>query len=496
MEDLWEKYKRLQVIGAGSFGKVYKIQHKDSKEIYVMKRISLVGQPEEAQKEAFQEVAILKKLQHPHVVNIIEFSWDEVEQDLLIVMDFCDAGDLFDFVQIHNKDRTFVPEETIWFFMVQLLSALAYVHTEKRIMHRDFKSQNVFLAKKNGVMICQVGDFGLAKQLEHTFQMAKTPLGTPYYMAPEIMQGKAYNYKSDIWALGCVLHEMCCRQPTFQGTDFNRVATRVLRRQHEPIPKNYSDDLRAVIGMMLSSSPTDRMHARDLLGSALLETHRNRYIQTCAQAGLSYKPWEPRLRPKPAEGAAAQPPKAKVPARLEPLQPLSDSPARPAALPPLKSSMPPVGLQEGVANKVEPDVAAGQAGRKHGLKEALKLDNEFRAMSVKGAPSAEAEEEESYEDDFEEYDDDWESDTEESPMQSGIIMDQRKERAQKLRDHCEAGMGQAKFEKVYALLKGKTSMAEEDELMTTIELEEVLGIENMEYWPLVDEIIFYESMGL
>jgi len=95
---------------------------------------------------------------------------------------------------------------------VQLALGLQHIHN-KKVLHRDLKTQNVFITKDNRV---KIGDFGISKMLENTVQLAGTSLGTPYYLSPEICLGQKYDYKSDLWMLGCVLYEMCTLRRPFE----------------------------------------------------------------------------------------------------------------------------------------------------------------------------------------------------------------------------------------------------------------------------------------
>ena len=89
-----------------------------------------------------------------------------------------------------------------------------YVH-DKKILHRDLKTQNIFLSSKGDI---KIGDFGIARVLQHTYDCANTAIGTPYYLSPEICQEKPYNQKSDIWSLGCVLYKMMMLKYPFEST--------------------------------------------------------------------------------------------------------------------------------------------------------------------------------------------------------------------------------------------------------------------------------------
>ena len=91
---------------------------------------------------------------------------------------------------------------------------MKHIH-DRKILHRDIKGQNVFLMK-NGIV--KVGDLGIARVLAHTKEFAKTMVGTPYYLSPEIVANKPYGFKSDIWSLGVLLYELCALKPPFDGT--------------------------------------------------------------------------------------------------------------------------------------------------------------------------------------------------------------------------------------------------------------------------------------
>ena len=107
--------------------------------------------------------------------------------------------------------------------------AVQYIHG-KRILHRDLKTSNVFLTKNN---VVKLGDFGIARVLDSTLAQAKTVVGTPYYMSPEVCENKNYNYKSDLWALGCILYELCTLKHAFDATNLLGLVFKIVSETYE-----------------------------------------------------------------------------------------------------------------------------------------------------------------------------------------------------------------------------------------------------------------------
>ncbi|KTG44944.1 hypothetical protein cypCar_00036406, partial [Cyprinus carpio] len=101
----------------------------------------------------------------------------------------------------------------VW-YLYQIAAAVAHIH-KAGVLHRDIKTLNIFLTKTN---LIKLGDYGLAKKLGSEYSMAESCVGTPYYMSPELCQGVKYNFKSDIWAMGCVLFELLTLTRTFDAT--------------------------------------------------------------------------------------------------------------------------------------------------------------------------------------------------------------------------------------------------------------------------------------
>ena len=206
-------WKKLKAVGKGSFGSVYLVQRNGSNDNkrYVMKEVPLRGLPPKEVASAQNEVAALKRLQHPHCVGYEDSL--VVNDTLCIVMEFADGGDLSKFISKRRKERKPLSEAEVLKIFWQLTSALSYCHHEHRMLHRDLKPANVFLTDEHDV---KLGDFGLAKVVEATCALAQTQCGTPVYMSPELCAGQSYNRAADVWALGCVLYELMTLQAPWE----------------------------------------------------------------------------------------------------------------------------------------------------------------------------------------------------------------------------------------------------------------------------------------
>uniref|UniRef100_A0A452RAE2 non-specific serine/threonine protein kinase n=1 Tax=Ursus americanus TaxID=9643 RepID=A0A452RAE2_URSAM len=225
---------------------------------YVIKKLNLRNASSRERRAAEQEAQLLSQLKHPNIVTYKE-SWEGGDGLLYIVMGFCEGGDLYR--KLKEQKGQLLPESQVVEWFVQIAMALQYLH-EKHILHRDLKTQNVFLTRTN---IIKVGDLGIARVLENHCDMASTLIGTPYYMSPELFSNKPYNYKSDVWALGCCVYEMATLKHAFNAKDMNSLVYRIIEGKLPPMPKEYSPELAELIRTMLSKRPEERPSVRSIL---------------------------------------------------------------------------------------------------------------------------------------------------------------------------------------------------------------------------------------
>ncbi|XP_055985199.1 serine/threonine-protein kinase Nek4 [Sorex fumeus] len=251
-------YCYLRPVGRGSYGEVTLVRHRRDGRQYVIKKLNLRNASSRERRAAEQEAQLLSQLKHPNIVTYKE-SWEGGDGLLYIVMGFCEGGDLYR--KLKEQKGQPLPESQVVEWFVQIAMALQYLH-EKHILHRDLKTQNVFLTRTN---IIKVGDLGIARVLENHCDMASTLIGTPYYMSPELFSNKPYNYKSDVWALGCCVYEMATLKHAFNAKDMNSLVYRIIEGKLPPMPKDYSPELAELIRSMLSKRPEERPSVRSIL---------------------------------------------------------------------------------------------------------------------------------------------------------------------------------------------------------------------------------------
>ena len=265
-------YNIIKRIGFGSSGLVYKVtKNNDStNKLYILKQIPY-SEPnlEETTKKvqsAKNEALILSKLSCKYIVKYYD-SFVDSDNNLNIIMEYCDSGDLNSFICNLKKENKYLTEKEIWHFFIQISLGLAYIHS-KNILHRDLKPMNIFLTNKNQI---KIGDLGVAKLLSSNAN-ASTCIGTPYYLSPEICKEKPYNSKGDVWALGCILYELCTFNKPFSASNPAALILKIINGKYTPLNeikngRKYSKEIQHMIEIILQKDYLIRPLMIDIINS-------------------------------------------------------------------------------------------------------------------------------------------------------------------------------------------------------------------------------------
>ena len=257
------EYQILEKIGKGTFGTVYKVKKYNESFLYVIKQIPLNELTEEQIKQVNTEAKLLSLINSNFVVKYFESFIDNYE--LFIVMEYCDNGDLYHFLQEQQIKSTPLKEDLVWQIFIKITLGLSTIHKMK-ILHRDLKTLNIFLNKDMGV---KIGDLGIAKQLNQG-SFANTLIGTPYYISPEMCEDKPYNQKSDVWALGCILYELCTFRHPFDATNQGALFLKIMKENPEPIFACYSSNLQKLVNQILEKNYEKRPSCLDILNNPIV----------------------------------------------------------------------------------------------------------------------------------------------------------------------------------------------------------------------------------
>ena len=260
-------------IGQGKFSIVFKAVKQSDNTTVALKLIKIFDMQDKKQREKWlKEVELLESLDHPHIIKYLDSFIDENE--MYIAVEWAERGDLKRIIRHAKAESEHLDEAKVWEYIGQIASALDHMK-QKRIMHRDLKPANIFISSEGQL---KVGDLGLGRQLSSQTLEAYSRVGTPLYMSPEVLNGEGYDWKSDIWSLGCIAYELCALKSPFKSADeklslydlFNKIN----KGEYPPLESRYSENLRILIDLMLKVSPEERIDLKDVLKACEIESKK------------------------------------------------------------------------------------------------------------------------------------------------------------------------------------------------------------------------------
>ena len=272
-ELLTNKYKIIKLLGEGSFGKVYLSEELKTNNKVVIKSIDIRSMSEIQKNLIINEIKIMKKLNHFNVIKYIDFIYDKKNYFYFIIMEYANKGDLSNIIFEKKNSKKIFNEKEILSIFIQIIHGLKYIHFNK-IIHRDLKSQNIFLLKnKNNNLIIKLGDFGISKILNNTLNNASTIIGTPFYFSPEIINGEKYDYKSDLWSLGIILYQMMTLRLPFDSNNFATLSMKIIKGEYNKNINGYSKELKEICFGLLNIDKKKRLSLEEILNKKIIQDY-------------------------------------------------------------------------------------------------------------------------------------------------------------------------------------------------------------------------------
>jgi NIMA (never in mitosis gene a)-related kinase len=255
--------------GSGAYGSVTLARRVKDNRIVAIKRIDLTGISRKAQRSLEREAKMLGQMNHTNIIALHD-SFNE-GTDMLIVMEYADGLNLRERVN-RQKGVNFSTDRVVdW--LSQLVSAMDHVHHHD-VIHRDIKALNIFFTSSEEL---KLGDFGHAKMINED-RGVQTTCGTPETMAPEVILGRPYGAKADMWSVGCVLYEMITLCRPFEGATVQKLLVNVCKCNYPKLP-DHCVDLHPIIKQLLNLDPDARPPAAELKNNAAILKGRNRSIK-------------------------------------------------------------------------------------------------------------------------------------------------------------------------------------------------------------------------
>jgi len=244
-----DAFVKLKVIGRGSFGKVFKVQKKDTNEIFAMK---VLDKAEVAQRNeiihARSENSILRKLDCPFLVKM-HYAFQD-HSKLYFVMDYINGGELF----FHLQKEGRFSEDRVKFYVAEIILGLEYLHSKRNIIYRDLKPENLLLSADGHIILT---DFGISKE-NSTDEKTATFCGTPEYLAPEVLKQEKYTKAVDWWSLGTLMYEMLSGLPPFYSEEVQNMYYNIINTQLV-MPKGVREETASLLRGFLEKDPERRL---------------------------------------------------------------------------------------------------------------------------------------------------------------------------------------------------------------------------------------------
>ncbi|MCO5580001.1 hypothetical protein L7F22_033867 [Adiantum nelumboides] len=261
-----DKYLLGDEIGKGAYGRVYKGLDLENGDFVAIKQVSLENIFPEDLASIMQEIDLLKNLNHKNIVKYLDSF--KTKSHLHIILEYVENGSLASIIK-PNKFGAF-PESLVAVFISQVLEGLVYLH-EQGVIHRDIKGANILTTKEG---LVKLADFGVATKLTEADVNTDSVVGTPYWMAPEVIVMSGVSAASDIWSMGCTVIELLTCVPPYYDLQPMTALYRIVEEEHPPIPEHVSPLLAEFLHQCFQKDAKLRPDAKTLLQHPWIQNSR------------------------------------------------------------------------------------------------------------------------------------------------------------------------------------------------------------------------------
>ena len=263
--DVWAKYEKGRKLGSGKSGQCYEGVHKVTKQVFAVKVIRVRNLDENMKARLVDEIEYMTEMDHPNIVKVFE-SFRGANGDFALVMELLSGGELYEHL-LDSEDGRYSESVAARLFEM-MCKAVAYIHS-KKICHRDLKLENFVFDETSDEAQIKLIDFGLSRRHGLGIKRMKTAVGTPYYVAPEVIQrGKSYDAKCDVWSLGVLLYMMLSGRPPFDAETDRGILSAIRKCRYsfeDPVWAEIGKPVKDLIKRMLVTDPKERIDPTDIL---------------------------------------------------------------------------------------------------------------------------------------------------------------------------------------------------------------------------------------
>lgn len=251
-----DEFEPLKVLGEGTYGKVFLVKQKATGRLFAQKQLKKASMIVEKKKieQTKTERAILESVRHPYIVRLFYALQDA--HKLYLILEYAQGGELF----THLAMERMLSEEVTAFYAAEIVLALYHLHTNVGVVYRDLKPENCLLDADGHLVLT---DFGLSKVAEDGEAACNTFLGTPEYMAPEVLEGKEYSYEVDWWSLGAVCYDLLTGGPPYRGNNHAKIIEKIKKNKLN-LPYYLSADAKDFLTKLLRKDSKKRLGHNDI----------------------------------------------------------------------------------------------------------------------------------------------------------------------------------------------------------------------------------------